>query len=106
MLSLPAPRNWVQKNGAKRRSRRSWNWLCSVSIRESCMSAKRCEIVLHQNERVLHGGNIEPEPDFLADLFALQHAGPAQHAKVVRHRGPRERRRRHDLADVEAFAGL
>ena len=31
-LSLPAPRNWVQKNGAKRRSRSSWNWLCSAIV--------------------------------------------------------------------------
>src|SRR5512139_2159154 len=31
MLSLPAPKNWVRKKGAKRRSRNRRNWLCSIT---------------------------------------------------------------------------
>src|SRR5450755_1971179 len=106
MFSLPAPRNWVQKKGAKRRSRRSWNWLCSCCIPGSMVSRLRGEIVLDRGQRGAHFVDIGPEVDLLADLFTLQDAGVAQYAQVVRHRRARQRRRRHDLADVEPLARL
>ncbi len=45
-------------------------------------------------------------PDFLADLFAVQDAGLAQHLQVVRDGGARQRRGGDDLADGEPLAGL
>src|SRR5947208_1432688 len=66
----------------------------------------RVEILEHGRKRLADRLRILPVPDFLADLFGLEHAGIGQHPKVMRHRGTRKRGRRDDLSDVEPLARL
>ena len=101
-LSLPAPRNCVQKNGAKRRWRRRSNWF-GVVHDVGPVSRRDTE---HGPERVTHRAGIGPVPDFLAYLLALEHSGSAQHLEMVRDGGTRQRRRGDDLPDVESLARL
>src|SRR5436305_13752482 len=119
MLSLPAPSNWVQKNGAKRRSRRSRNWLCSGnpppwsdarSLVRLLMSyvplVMLGKILLHGCQRGAHHTDVGPEIDFPAGLFGFEHPCFAEHAQVMRDRRARERRGGDDLADVEPSAAI
>src|ERR1700691_885487 len=66
-LSLPAPRNWVQKNGAKRRWRNNENWLDSL-IREFSYRRVRGQPAPRRVRRTL--------PGLSGPVFdiALQHA--------------------------------
>src|SRR5215207_7401797 len=79
-LSLPAPRNWVQKNGAKRRSPSSANWFgWSGSVPGGTRAAtsawvdKRCSLGV----RALRcPANLTYDVDRAAEAVALE---PAEH---------------------------
>src|SRR6185312_12358734 len=70
-LSLNAPRAWVQKNGAKRRVRSSWNWLmrgsCAASpvlapiVPGCCGAACRRGVARLQQRDVGHAGELRLE---------------------------------------------
>src|SRR5271165_4158689 len=90
-LSLPAPRNWVQKNGAKRRSASSENWLCALIGRSLFSVAPGLAVdpsagglggVLDVAKHVMQGlaevRIVDPVENFLADFFRAQHAGKMQ----------------------------
>src|SRR3954471_12210815 len=70
-LSLPAPRNCVQKRGAKRRSRSNRNWL-------EAMSGALPDVFEHRVQRLLEEWLVDPVEDFLADLFRGEDARLAQ----------------------------
>jgi len=111
-LSLNAPRNCVQKNGRKRRSRSNLNWLFCFVISRSGHSRTRplsgvtLDELNHRLHRVNHKLLVDPVVHFLAFLPALQHARFAQYAQVMRHGGTAQRRHTDDFADVQALTRL
>src|SRR5215471_4022104 len=66
----------------------------------------RGQVVADRVERRAHGPRVRPKIYFLADLLALQYAGIAEHAQVMRHSGARKRGGRDDLPHVEPLAAL
>src|SRR5450755_4059423 len=63
-------------------------------------------VFLHRVQRLTNSIRIGPEKHLPAGFLAPEHAGLAQHLQVMRYCSARQRRRRDDLADVEALAGL
>src|SRR5471032_3276956 len=102
MLSLAAPRNCVQKSGAKRRCAISWNcpWPLTASSR---MLADEVE---HRLEGLLEERLVDPEEHFLADLLGVEHPRFAQELQVMGDRRAGERRDRGDLPDIQPLAPL
>src|SRR5207302_8659532 len=96
--------------GAREEGRTDWRnawWrFPGRAMWASARQSLRVEILEHGRKRLADRLRMLPVPDFLADLFGLEHAGIAQHPKVMRHRGTRKRGRRDDLSDVEPLAGL
>src|SRR5471032_1251582 len=102
MLSLAAPRNCVQKSGAKRRCAISWNcpWPLTASSR------MLADVVEHRLEGFLEERLVDPEEHFLADLLRVEDARFAQQLQVMGDGRAGKRRDRGDLAHVEPLALL